>query len=88
MKKSRFTEEKIIATLREAEAGAKVSELCRRSGISEATLHNWKSRYGGMDVSQLRRLKDPEGESARLKRMYAEFSLTHHALQEVVARKP
>jgi putative transposase len=84
MKKSRFTEEKIIATLREAEAGAKVSELCRRNGISEATFYNWKSRYGGMDVSQLRRLKDLEGENARLKRMYAELSLTHH----VVAKKP
>jgi putative transposase len=88
MKKSRFTEEKIIATLREAEAGAKVAELCRRNGISEATFYNWKARYGGMDVSQLRRLKDLEGENARLKRMYAELSLTHHALQEVVAKKP
>jgi putative transposase len=88
MKKSRFTEEKIIATLREAETGAKISELCRRNGISEATFYNWKSRYGGMDVSQLRRLKDLEGENARLKRMYAELSLTHHALQEVVAKKP
>ena len=66
MKRSRFTEENIIATLREAEAGAKVSELCRRKGISEATFYNWKARYGGMDVSQLRRLKDLEGENARL----------------------
>ena len=88
MKKSRFTEEKIIATLREAEAGAKVAELCRRNGISEATFYSWKSRYGGMDVSQLRRLKDLEGENARLNRMYAELSLTHHALQEVVEKKP
>lgn len=86
MKKSWFTEEKIIGVLREAEAGAKVPELCRRNGISEATYYNWKARYGGMDVSQLRRLKELEAGNARLKRMYADLSRTDHALQEVVAK--
>lgn len=87
MKKSRFSEEKIIAILKQWEAGAKVAELARKCGVSEATLYNWKSRYGGMDVSQLRRLKELEAENSRLKRMYADLSLTHHALQDVVQKK-
>ncbi len=87
MKKSRFTEERIIAILKQAEAGVKVSELVRKAGISEATFYNWKARYGGLDVSQLRRLKELEGENARLKKMYAELSLTHHALQDAVEKK-
>jgi putative transposase len=87
MKKSRFSEEKIIAVLKQAEAGVKVSELVRKHGISEATFYNWKAKYGGLDVSQLRRLKELEGENARLKRMYAELSLAHHALQDAVEKK-
>ncbi len=87
MKKSRFSEEKIIAVLKQAEAGVKVAELARKHGISEATFYNWKAKYGGLDVSQLRRLKDLEGENARLKRMYAELSLAHHALQDAVEKK-
>jgi putative transposase len=87
MKKSRFSEEKILAILKEAEAGVKTAELCRKNGISPATLYNWKARYGGMDASQLRRLKELESENARLKRMYAELSLTHHALQDAVQKK-
>lgn len=87
MKKSRFSEEKIIAVLKQAEAGVKVSELVRKNGISEATFYNWKARYGGLDVSQLRRLKELEVENARLKKMYAELSLTHHALQDAVQKK-
>ena len=70
MKKSRFSEEKIICVLKQAEAGVKVAELARKHGISEATFYNWKSRYGGLDVSQLRKLKDLEVENARLKKMY------------------
>jgi putative transposase len=87
MKKSRFSEEKIIAVLKQADAGVKMSELARKNGVSEATLYNWKARYGGMDVSQLRRLKELELENARLKRMYADLSLTHHALQDAVQKK-
>jgi len=87
VKKSRFSEEKIIAVLKQAEAGVKVSELVRKNGISEATFYNWKARYGGLDVSQLRRLKELEVENARLKKMYAELSLTHHALQDAVQKK-
>lgn len=87
MKKSRFTEERIIAILKQADAGVKVSELARKNGVSEATLYNWKARYGGLDVSQLRRLKELESENARLKKMYAELSLTHHALQDAVEKK-
>jgi putative transposase len=87
VKKSRFSEEKIIAVLKQAEAGVKVSDLVRKLGISEATFYNWKARYGGLDASQLRRLKELEGENAKLKKMYAELSLTHHALQDAVEKK-
>ena len=87
MKKSRFSEEKIIAVLKQAEAGVKAAELCRKHGISEATLYNWKAKYGGMEPSQLRRLKELEAENNRLKRMYADLSLTHHALQDAVQKK-
>lgn len=87
MKKSRFSEEKIIGILREGEAGAKVPELCRRHGMSPAAFYRWKGRYGGMEVSQLRRLKELESENSRLKRMYADLSLTHHALQDAVQKK-
>jgi putative transposase len=87
VKKSRFSEEKIISVLKQWDAGAKPAVLCRQHGVSEATLYNWKVRYGGMEVSQLGRLKELEGENARLKKMYAELSLVHHALQDAVERK-
>ena len=84
MKKSRFLEEKIISILKQLEAGGKAIELARKNGVSEATIYNWKARYGGTEVSQLRRLKELEAENARLKRMYADLSLTHQALQDAI----
>ena len=87
MKKSKFSEEQIVRILKEVEAGAKVAETCRRHGISELTYYVWKSKYAGMDVPQLRRLKDLEGECTRLKKMYAELALEHHALKDVIAKK-
>lgn len=87
MKKSRFSEEKIIGILKQLEAGAKAAELARKHGVSDATVYNWKARYGGMEVSHLRRLKELESENARLKKMYADLSLTHHALQDAVEKR-
>jgi putative transposase len=75
MKKSRFTESQIVSILKEADAGAKVKEVCRRHGISDATYYNWKSRYGGMQASDLKRLKEMEAELSKLKRMYADLSM-------------
>jgi putative transposase len=79
VKKFRFSEEKIIAVLKQWEAGVKPTELTRKHGVSEATLYNWKARYGGLDVSQLRKLKELEVENGRLKKMYAELSLARSA---------
>ena len=87
MKKSRFSEEKIISVLKQAEAGVKVSELVRKNGISEATFYNWKKKYGGLGVSELRRLKQLEEENARLKQLVADLSLDKQILQDVVKKK-
>ncbi len=87
MKKSKFSEEQIVRILKEVEAGAKVAETCRKHAISEATYYIWKSKYAHMEVSQLRHLKDVETELARLKRMYADLALEHHALKDVLSRK-
>jgi putative transposase len=75
MKKSRFTETQIISLLKEADAGMKVEELCRKHGISSASYYNWKKKYGGMDASENKRLKELEEENAKLKRIYADMAL-------------
>jgi putative transposase len=87
MKAKRFTEEQIIAVLKEAEAGAKTKELCRRHGVSEATFYSWKAKYAGMTVSDMRRLKELEAENSKLKRLLAEAELDKAALKDLLGRK-
>ena len=87
MKRKRFTEEQIIAVLREHEAGAKPGDLARKHGISEATLYNWKAKFGGMDVSDARRLKALEEENSKLKKLLADTMLDNTALKELLAKK-
>ena len=87
MKRSRFTEEQIIAVLREQETGAKTADVCRKHGISDATFYKWKAKYGGMQVSDARRLKALEDENAKLKKLLAEAILDNAMLRDVAARK-
>ena len=87
MKRTRFTEEQIIAILREQEAGVQVAELCRRHGVSSPTFYKWKAKYGGMDVSEARRLKALEDENGRLKRMLADAMLDNSALKDLLGKK-
>jgi putative transposase len=87
MRKSKFTEHQIISILKQHETGVKVADLCREQGISNATFYQWKAKYGGMDASQLKQLKDLQEENSRLKRMYAELSMMHDALKHMVEKK-
>ncbi len=87
MKKSQFTESQVVSILKEAEAGVKVNDVCRKHGISAATYYSWKSKYGGMEASQLKRLRELEAELAQYKRMYAELAHENYALKDVIPKK-
>ncbi len=87
MKSSRFTETQIIAILKEADAGVLVKDICRKHGISDATYYNWKSKYGGMAASDLKRMKEMEAELSKLKRMYADLALENRALKDLIEKK-
>jgi putative transposase len=87
MKRKRFSEEQIIGVLKEHEAGVKTADLCRKHGISEATFYNWKSRYGGLEVSEAKRLRSLESENAKLKKLLAEAHLDNAALKDLLTKK-
>ena len=87
MKKQRFTEEQILRILKEHETGKKVQDVCRENGISDATLYNWKNKYSGMQLSELKKLRELEQENAKLKRIVADLNLENFALKDVIEKK-
>ena len=87
MKRSRFTETQIVSILKEADAGAKVKDLCRKHGISDATYYNWKSKYGGIEASDLKRMKELEKELSQFKRMYADLARENDAMRNLIEKK-
>ena len=87
MKTSKFSETQIVSILKQQEAGLKVVDICREHGISQATFYKWRSKYGGMDASMLKRVKELESENARLKKMYADAQLEAHAMKEALTKK-
>ena len=87
MKKSRYTESQIVKVLKEVEGGRLVKEVCREYSVSDATYYNWKAKYGGMEASDIKRLKDLEDENRRLKSMFAELSLEHRILKDIIEKK-
>jgi len=87
MKKPRFTESQIVSPLKEADARLQVRDICRKHGISDATYYNWKAKYGGLDASELKRLKELDAENAKLRRMYADLALENPAMKDLITKK-
>ena len=87
MKKTQFTETQIVAMLKQHEQGIKAADIARANGISDKTFYRWKSKYGGMDANELKRIKELEAENAKLKRMYADLALMNEALKDVIEKK-
>jgi len=87
MKRSRFTETQIVSILKEADAGNKVKDICRRHGISDATYYNWKSKYAGMSASELKRLQETKAELSQYRKMYAELARENYALKDLIEKK-
>lgn len=87
MKTSKFSETQIVAILKQADAGIAVKDICRQAGISVPTYYQWKSKYGGLEASELRRVRELEAENAKLKRMYAELALDNAAMKDLIAKK-